>query len=1097
MFAKEPQRLVKCRGKSIVKKIILGERFFSSRFTFERGAGLFVGIAAEIIREMPNKNEPLRILHLEDNPVDALLTKDQLQIKGVMADIKHVTGRMDFERALRAEKWDLVLSDFHVPNFTGLEALQLVRRDFPLTPFILMSGTIGEQAAIESLKAGATDYVLKQNRERLPAAVRRAVDEAKEHIRREQAEIDLRQSEKQYRLLFNGNPHPMWVFDLESLKILEVNEAAVEHYGFSHDEFLSMTLAELRVPGRNQPAESFALEAESRGIVWRHRRKDGREMDMEVVWRPMAFRGRLAALSMGTDATIRRQVAHHNAVFSKLSQQLSVVTEAAAAAMFICDAAEELFHWDNISLDLYSSERDEVVSLLAITTIDDKRVVIPPSPQPKSANALVRRVIARGAELVSAAEADDKPGTTMMAPIRRGELVVGVVFIQNRKAGSYAEHDLQTLQTLANQCSGALERVRAEEELRHSQRRFRELFESSPDAIFVEDLKGNAMDVNRSACKLLGMAREDIIGKNVIDDFSSGARRERKWSDFQLLASGKISSIESDSHRADGQLVPVEIRVAHIEFDREPALLFHVRDITERRAAETALRSSEILFRSVWENSVDGMRLADQNGIILAANQAFCRLAGLTHAQLEGKPFTVIYSANTDWEKLLQAHQESFRASQLQPQRVTEVTLHDGRSAVFEITDSFVESGGERRLMLTLFRDLTAQKKLEEQLRQSQKMEAIGQLAGGIAHDFNNILTVILGHASLLAMQPLDTRSSASAKQIKQASERAAGLTKQLLAFSRKSMAAPRLFDFNQLVSNMSEMLGRLLGEDISLQINFSGEPATIEADPGMMEQILMNLSVNSRDAMPRGGRLTIRVSAVEVDEIYSKRVVESRPGKFICLSHTDTGTGIPPENLARIFEPFFTTKELGKGTGLGLATVFGIVKQHQGWIEVESELGKGTTFNIFFPAAAGAAAVPLPSTEIQGRRRGGTENILVVEDERDLRDLVCRVLRNEGYRVFEAIDGHNALKIWDEYKNQISMLFTDVVMPGGLNGRDLAERIWAERPALKVIFSSGYGADTLGRDFKLDPKFNFLQKPYQPEKLAKSVRKCLDEGKI
>jgi PAS domain S-box-containing protein len=543
--------------------------------------------------------------------------------------------------------------------------------------------------------------------------------------------------------------------------------------------------------------------------------------------------------------------------------------------------------------------------------------------------------------------------------------------------------------------------------------------------------------------------------------------------------------------------VPVELRVVRVEFEGQPALLFHVRDIMERRAAELALRTSETLFRSVWENSVDGMRLTDHNGNIVAANEAYCRLVGLPHARLEGKPFVVVYSADADWDAMLQSHRESFKAGKLQQQRIKGVSLHDGRQMTVEITDSFVESAGERRLLLTLIRDMTAHKRLEEQLRQSQKMEAIGQLAGGVAHDFNNILTVILGHASLLAMQPLDARSQSSAQQIKQASERAAGLTKQLLAFSRKTMAAPRVLDLNQLVGNMAEMLKRLLGEDVVLQFNFSAEPAVVEADPGMMEQVLMNLSVNSRDAMPRGGHLTVNISIVDVDDAHVARVVEARTGKFVCLSHTDNGMGIPPENLSRIFEPFFTTKELGKGTGLGLATVFGNVKQHQGWIEVESQLGKGTTFKVFIPMANPATTTRVANADTQFRRRGGSETILVVEDERDLRDLVCRVLRNEGYRVFEAVDGPGALKIWTEYRDQIQLLFTDVVMPGGMNGRDLAEKIWAERPGMKVIFSSGYGADTLGKDYKLDPRFNYLQKPYQPDALSRTVRNCLDGKKI
>ncbi|HEY2328683.1 MAG TPA: PAS domain S-box protein, partial [Verrucomicrobiae bacterium] len=1026
---------------------------------------------------MTRTNQTLRILHLEDRPDDSRLVREMLAEEGIVADIAVATNRADFTRQLDDGKWDLILADYRLPDWNGLEALKMVREKMPTLPFILISGTIGELAAIESLKAGATDYVLKQNRERLPSAVRRAVAEAGERAGREQAEADLRQSEKQYRLLFQGNPHPMWVFDLESQEILEVNEAAVGHYGFSREEFLAMKLSDLRVAERNRHGNNSHWDDEADEVVWCHRRKAGGTMDMEVVWRPLAFHGRLAALTMATDVTARRQATHHNAVFGKLSHQLSAVTIASTAARFICEAADELFRWDDFALDLYSAETDEVVSLLSITTVEGKRVEIPASPQPKTTNALVQRVIARGAELIPAAENGDRSGTTMIAPIRKGEGVIGVLFIQSRQPGSYSERGLQTLQTLADQCSGALERVRAEEELRHSQRRFRDLFENSPDAIFVEDLNGNVLDVNRSACRLHGVERARLVGKNAIEELVPPARREAARADFHRLASGQTSWIESESHRADGRMVPVEVRVVRVEFEGEPALLFHVRDITERRAAETALRSSETLFRSVWENSVDGMRLTDQNGAIVAVNEAFCRLVGLSQLQLEGKPFTVIYSADADWEKMMQSHLEDFKGGTLKGQRVRDFILHDGRAVVLEIADSFVESGGEPRLLLSLFRDITAQRKLEEQFRQSQKMEAIGQLAGGIAHDFNNILTVILGHATLLTMQNLDSKALVSAQQIKQASERAAGLTRQLLAFGRKQIAAPRTLDFNQIVGNMSEMLGRLLGEDISLQINFNGEPATVEADPIMMEQILLNLSVNSRDAMPRGGRLTIRVSVRDIDALYASQMVEARPGKFVCLSHTDSGAGIPPENLNRIFEPFFTTKELGKGTGLGLATVFGIVKQHQGWIEVDSQLGHGTTFNIFLPAATPSAA-PSDIDETQIRRRGGSETILVVEDERDLRDLVCRVLRNDGYRVFEAFDGQNALKIWSEYKDQIDLVFTDVIMPGGLNGRELAEKLWAERPELKVIFSSGYGADTLGKDFKLDPRFKYLQKP-------------------
>ncbi len=1041
-------------------------------------------------------NPTLRILHLEDNPADALLVRDLLEHDSLSADIRLVSNRAEFLAALESQKWDVLISDYKLPDFTGLDALKIVREKLPLLPFILMSGTIGEHAAIESLKAGATDYVLKQNRDRLPSAVRRAVAEAAERVLRHETQEELKRSEKQYRLLFQGNPHPMWVFDLETLKILEINEAAVQHYGYARDEFLKMSLADLRAGEFAGQLKSALPDANASGLVWRHRRKDGTTMDMEVVWSPLAFHGKLAALTMATDVTVRRRAAHHNALFGKLSHQLSAVTTAAEAAMFICEAADELFRWDDFALDLYSSEKDEVVSLLTITTIDGKRVEIPGSTQPQHANAIVRRVVTRGAEVISAQETGEKIGTTMVAPIRNGERVIGVLFIQSRRSHSFAANDAQTLQTLADQCGGALQRVHAEEELRHSQQRFHDLFENSPDAIFVEDLQANVLDVNAAACRLHGLPREALIGQNAIEQLIPPSRREYARENLVKIAAGEVKWFESESVASNGNIIPVEGRVVRVEFEGRPALLFHVRDVSERHAAEMALRSSETLFRSVWENSVDGMRLTDENGSIVAVNGAYCRLVGLPQEKLEGRPLSVAYAADADTEQVLLQYRTNFTACIARSNVEHQAVLQDGRRLVLEVTDSYVSAGGKPRLLLSLFRDITLHKRLEEQLRQSQKMEAIGQLAGGVAHDFNNILTIILGHASLLAMTPLEPKALVSANQIKQASERAAGLTRQLLAFGRKQIVNPRPLDLNRVVGGMKEMLSRLLGEDIALQIHFNGQPAIVEADPTMLEQILLNLSVNSRDAMPRGGRLAIRISMRDVDTAHIRKSVEATPGKFVCLSHTDTGDGIPPENLPRIFEPFFTTKELGKGTGLGLATVYGIVKQHKGWIEIDSEMGKGTTFNIFLPASAVLAPEIEAATETQFRALGGTETVLVVEDERDLREIITRTLNRHGYRVFQAVDGNNALQIWRDYKNEIQLVFTDVIMPGGMNGRELAEKLWAEKPDLKVVFSTGYGADALGKGFKLDPDLNYLQKPYLPHALARIVRKSLDAKK-
>jgi two-component system cell cycle sensor histidine kinase/response regulator CckA len=383
-------------------------------------------------------------------------------------------------------------------------------------------------------------------------------------------------------------------------------------------------------------------------------------------------------------------------------------------------------------------------------------------------------------------------------------------------------------------------------------------------------------------------------------------------------------------------------------------------------------------------------------------------------------------------------------------------------------------------------------RKLEEQLRQSQKMDAIGQLAGGVAHDFNNILTVIQGNAELALKsdQQLNQLTRDFLIQITKASERAAKLTRQLLAFGRKSSVQLESLKLEEVIGNLTKMLDRIVGEDIRLECHCSGQ-SYIRGDAGMMEQVLLNLVVNARDAMPQGGRVTITAQSVTIGEKTTQAHAEARSGEFVCLSVRDNGTGIAPENLSRIFEPFFTTKEVGKGTGLGLATVYGIVKQHQGWINVQSQLGEGTVFEIFLPAVQGARNGATVS-DTEAMVRGGTERILLVEDDEAVRSMTRQTLESFGYQVMEAVSGLEALQIRSEY----DLLLTDMVMPGGVTGRELAERLRTQIPGLKVIFSSGYSSNVTGTDtnFFQRPGTYFLQKPYHVDALIYTVRKCLDE---
>jgi signal transduction histidine kinase/ActR/RegA family two-component response regulator len=402
-------------------------------------------------------------------------------------------------------------------------------------------------------------------------------------------------------------------------------------------------------------------------------------------------------------------------------------------------------------------------------------------------------------------------------------------------------------------------------------------------------------------------------------------------------------------------------------------------------------------------------------------------------------------------------------------------------------------------------RDLTERKQAEsalrdseEQLRQAQKLEAVGQLAGGVAHDFNNILTVISGYSDILLKRiPESDLNRSKVEEIKLAAQRASSLTRQLLAFSRKQVLQPRLFNLNTLVTDIGNMLRRLIGEDIELVISLTADVAQINADPGQLEQVLMNLVVNARDAMPNGGRITVETTIVEVDRAYAEQHVAVQPGSYVMLAVSDSGSGMDSETMKHIFEPFYTTKDQGKGTGLGLSTVYGIVKQSGGNIWFYSEPGQGTVFKIFLPSAVNAQQPLIPDSDVESPiAKGGTETILVVEDEPQIRQMACEFLSESGYKLLVAANGVEALRILKEESAAIDLILTDVVMPE-MNGRELAEHVAVARPGAKVLYMSGYTNDAIVRHGVLDSGTWFVQKPFSPDALARKIREVLDSGNL
>lgn len=493
----------------------------------------------------------------------------------------------------------------------------------------------------------------------------------------------------------------------------------------------------------------------------------------------------------------------------------------------------------------------------------------------------------------------------------------------------------------------------------------------------------------------------------------------------------------------------------------------------EQVSCEFVFATTKLEFESALERTVFDLIISD---FTLPSYDGMSALAAARKMQAE-TPF--IFVSGTIGEE---------RAVEGLKNGATDYVLKDRRDRLVSAVQRALRETQER----------AERKKLEDQLRQSQKMEAIGQLAGGVAHDFNNILSIIQGNAELALMEPgkLDADTEECLSQIKQASKRAANLVRQLLAFGRKHTLRLETVNLKDLMRNLTTMLDRIIGEDVRLECHCDGE-LVVRADAGMMEQMVLNLVINARDAMPQGGRLLIGAKPVTIDELLVPPHSDVRAGEFICLSVSDSGTGIAPEHLSRIFEPFFTTKQVGKGTGLGLAMVYGIVKQHQGWINVMSQVGAGTTFEIFLPAVR-VTAVPTTIPPVETALQGGTETILLVEDDDAVRFMTRRTLEGCGYKVVEAASGRKALAIWPSCKSEVDLLLTDIVMPDGINGHRLAEMLREQVPALKVIFVSGYNANGSTGDttFLARGDNYFLQKPYHMHVLMNAIRACLGKAR-
>src|SRR6266571_2591092 len=924
------------------------------------------------------------------------------------------------------------------------------------------------------------------------------------------ADAALRESEERFRALVEYSSDAIALVDAQGVTTY-TSRTATRLLGYAAEEFVGRGGFDLLHPDDVERARHLFEELLAQPGVplraeLRVRHKDGTYRHLETVAVNRLDESAVGAIVVNYhDLTPRKRAERIQQATYRISQAALTAADLQALLRALHEIVNELMPAQNFYVALVDPERNWLTFPYFVDQYDREAPERPLLATPDVYEDLVRR---GEAELIGAPSLD-----WVGVPLQIRDRTIGVVAVQTYSEGiRYGEEEKDILTFVSTQVAMAIERKRAEDALRAQRALLQSIVDHIPVMLAFVEPGGRISWGNQEWSHVLGYSVAEARERDIFSElYPDPADRQ------QVLAS--IGAPASQWHYfhtrvRDGRVL--ETTWANVPLPDGGNLAIGM-DVTERRRAEAALQQAEERYRAfvtqstegIWRFEFDeplpvGLPEAEQiehfyrHSYLAECNDAMAQMYGYASAQeLSGTRLgDLLIRSDPNNEEMLRAFLRS-------GYRLADVESHErdreGQPKVFlNNLVGIVEDGLLKRAWGTQ-RDITDVKRLEDQLRQAQKMEAVGRLAGGVAHDFNNLLTAILGSVELL-LRDLEPASPLrqDAGEIKKAGERAAGLTRQLLAYSRRQVLRPEVLDLNRVVADMDRMLRRLIGEDVDLVTRLAPHLDAVRADRGQIEQVLVNLVLNARDAMPQGGKLTIETANVELDPGYVETHEGARAGAYALLAVSDTGSGMDAETTAHLFEPFFTTKEVGKGTGLGLATVYGIVKQSEGYITAYSEPGHGTTFKIYLPrAAAPGAASPTPPAPPapQGKATaGGSETILVVEDEEAVRSLSRRALEASGYTVLAAADGPDAVRRLERYGGPIHLVLTDVIMPG-MNGRELAQRLVQRRPGLRVLYMSGYPGDAIVHRGALEPGTAFLQKPFMPEDLARKVREVLDQG--
>jgi PAS domain S-box-containing protein len=1101
------------------------------------------------------EDHPDTILVIEDDPALLRLIQKNLQ-------------RIDFQTAGASTGAEaiariidqpplLLLLDYRLPDMTGRQLINTLAERQRLTPFIIATGHGDETVAVEMMKLGARDYLVKDAGflDLLPSVVKRVVDQLLTERRLAQAERELQKSEQKYRNLFEQASDSIFIIDPVTRRILDGNENAARRLGYTRAELLQLQVDAISSPAVVARNASIAQELLASGhIIFEHvhRRKDGSQIPVEVSSRVIDLDGRMVIQSQVRDITERKQAEkkletriQQQAVVAELGQRAltgidltTLMNEAVARVAEIleveyCKILELLPDGDRLLLQAGVGWQDGLVGHVTVPAKTDsqagytlhlgKPVIVEDlrtESRFKGPQLLFDHHIISGISVIIAGSKPDRP--------------FGILGVHTTRRQAFAEDNVHFVQAVANVLATAIQRSRTEQEIRHRNRELTLLNQIiaatsgdlEPEVILKTGCRELAIgfDIPYVVASLLNEKKTEsiIVAECQPEGVTSLLNEIIPVKDnplFQYLLTQKSPLVVDDAdndpqlHSLQSRLQPRKIAslllvpliigkevLGGLELGssrrcafsyEDVSLAWSVADQIAGALARSRLTQTQRRLSTVIEQTADSVIVTDTGGIIVYVNPAFERITGYSRADVIGQNPRILKSGKHD-SAFYEQMWATINSGSVWRGRISNVkkdgTVFTEEAAISPVRDE----SGEITNYVAVKRDVTRELELEQHYHQAQKMEAVGRLTGGIAHDFNNLLTAINGFVELMQLRlPPDSPFQEMVGSIHRAGQRAANLIRQLMAFSRRQVIEPQILDLNSVVADLSKMLLPVIGEDIILNLDLGPDLWPIKADLSQLEQVIVNLVVNARDAMPGGGELTIGTSNVVLTEQDIASDPTAEAGDHVLLTVRDTGVGMSEAVKPYIFEPFFTTKEKGKGTGLGLATTYGIVKQNKGSIWVDSEEGQGTTFKIYWPRVTEAVKASFPPAQLD-QLPSGHETILLVEDETSVRVIIANILREQGYTVLDASNGEEALALAREHCGQIQLLLTDVVMPQ-MSGRELAEELKTICPGVKVLYTSGYLDETLAERGVSNLSLAFIQKPFMPIRLMRKVREILD----